>query len=194
MSADKQVQKLEKWSIPYALDSKQQRWPSSRVQAQTGQSEIWLMALRTAAYSWGCLKHVFAFEVWRECGWSGLRMYNQKGHLLVLWEKYQEPPHTRRFSPLTIPKNSLLEGIPSTEKHSENTNQKQHALETLILRSNSQYSQTMVLTQAKYFGKCMPETEKPLQFSVPNIHHIALKSNLLRRPFNFHKKPLVPGN
>lgn len=51
------------------------------------------------------------------------------------------------------------EGIPSTVKHFENTNQKQHTLETVSVRSNSEYSQTLVLTKGKYFVKFMTETQ-----------------------------------
>lgn len=40
---NKQVQKLEKGSTPLTLDSLQQRWPSSNVQAQAGWPETWLM-------------------------------------------------------------------------------------------------------------------------------------------------------
>ncbi len=51
---------------------------------------------RPDSWHWGLLlthgeylKHLFALEVWREYGWRGLRMYNQKGHLLVLWENQE---------------------------------------------------------------------------------------------------------
>lgn len=50
------------------------------------------------------------------------------------------------------------EGIPSTVNF-ENTNQKQHTLETASVRSNSEYSQTLVLTKGKYFVKFMTETQ-----------------------------------
>lgn len=81
--------------------------------------------------------------------------------------------HTRRFGPMTNPQKfpGQSEGIPSTVKHFENTNQKQHTLETVSVRSNSEYSQTLVLTKGKYFVKFMTETQWPLQFSAPSISH-----------------------